>query len=201
MAAGTTYPGMGFGLCHCAVTGFRAAHGAAEYASSTKSRINEKELKKSIKALRAPIDRAGGFSPGWVKRMVQNIAVPYFVLQIKHGERLKAALTFIEFVNDSILPEIKAEDPHGWRMAQEAKNIALDTEMRLRASLYRTESRGTHFRQDYPRRDDPKWLSWVKVKQDEQGRMQVTKKSIPRKWWPDLSEPYEKRYPRLFPGE
>jgi succinate dehydrogenase/fumarate reductase flavoprotein subunit len=84
---------------------------------------------------------------------------------------------------------------------EEVKNMALDAEMRLRASLYPKESRGTHFRQDYPRRDDPAWLAWVKVKKDTHGKIKVSKEPIPEKWWPDLAEPYEKRYPRMFPGE
>ena len=128
------------------------------------------------------------------------MAVPYFILAIKHGERSQAALTLMEFVNSHLVPKIMARDAHEWRMAIEAKNMALDAEMRLRASLFRTESRGTHFREDYPRRDDPAWLAWVKVK-DEQGKMKVSKEPIPEKWWPDLSEPYEKRYPRAFPNE
>ena len=35
----------------------------------------------------------------------------------------------------------------------------------------------------------------------EQGKMKVNKESIPEKWWPDLTEPYENRYPRAFPNE
>ena len=96
------------------------------------------------------------------------------------------------------MPKLKANDPHEWRLAQETKSIALVAEMKLRSSLFRTESRGSHFREDYPRRDDPAWLAWVKLK-DEQGEMSVHKESIPEKWWPDLSRPYEDLYPRMLP--
>jgi len=37
----------------------------------------------------------------------------------------------------------------------------------------------------------------VKVK-DEEGEMKVVKEPVPQKWWPDLSIPYDKRYPRAF---
>ena len=201
MAAGTVYPGPGFGLAHGAVTGTRAAVDAVRYAAeSEEAKIDAAELKKLKKTVCAPIDRKGGFSPGWITQVVQNMTVPYFILQVKHGERLQVALTLMEFVNSHLVPKIWARDAHEWRMAMEAKNMALDAEMRLRASLFRTESRGTHFREDYPRRGDPEWLAWVKLK-EEQGRMKVYKEPIPEEWWPDLSEPYEKRYPRLFPGE
>jgi succinate dehydrogenase/fumarate reductase flavoprotein subunit len=78
--------------------------------------------------------------------------------------------------------------------------MVLNAEMILRASLFRTESRSQHYREDYPRRDDPTWLAWVKLKQ-EQDKMKALKEPIPERWWPDLSKPYEDRYPKRFPGE
>jgi hypothetical protein len=76
--------------------------------------------------------------------------------------------------------------------------MALTAEMKLRASLYRTESRGDHFREDFPRRDDPEWLAWVKIK-DEQGEMKLYKEPVPKEWWPDLTKPYAERYPGVLP--
>jgi succinate dehydrogenase/fumarate reductase flavoprotein subunit len=93
-----------------------------------------------------------------------------------------------------------ANDAHEWRLAHETKNLVLIAEMRLRASLFRTESRGNHFREDYPRRDDPTWLAWVKLG-EEDGKMKLTKEPVPKEWWPDLSRPYEERYPRILPLE
>ena len=85
-------------------------------------------------------------------------------------------------------------------MAHETKNMVLSAEMKLRASLFRKESRGTHYREDYPLRDDKEWLAWVKIK-EENGEMTLTKEPIPEKWWPDQTIPYEERYPIRFPGE
>ena len=36
---------------------------------------------------------------------------------------------------------------------------------------------------------------------EEQGQMKAFKRPIPKEWWPDLSKPYEERYPSRFPGE
>jgi succinate dehydrogenase/fumarate reductase flavoprotein subunit len=146
------------------------------------------------------LSRQGGFSPGWVTQIIQSISVPYFYLWIKHEKRLQAALTIAEFINGHLVPLLMAKDAHEWRLVQETRNLALIVEMRLRSSLFRTESRGNHFREDYPRRDDPTWLAWVKIK-NEQGQMQLYKEPIPQKWWPDLSKPYEARYPRMTPME
>jgi succinate dehydrogenase/fumarate reductase flavoprotein subunit len=72
--------------------------------------------------------------------------------------------------------------------------------MILRASLFRTESRGQHYREDYPRRDDPEWLVWVKLEENAD-EMKLSKVPIPKEWWPNLGEPYRERYPKRFPGE
>ncbi len=99
----------------------------------------------------------------------------------------------VEFVNNHLVPMLTAKDGHEWRLAQETRNMALIAEMRLRASLFRTESRGTHLREDFPRRRDPEWLAWVKMR-EESGEMKLSKEPVPEAWWPDLSKPEEQNY-------
>jgi succinate dehydrogenase/fumarate reductase flavoprotein subunit len=198
---GSYYPNPGLGTCPAAVTGRRAGAGAAEYALQAKKPIiDEEELARLKKIVYAPMERRGGFSPRWVTQLLQNTMMPYFISFIKHGQRLQAALTIVEFLRDSLVPKLNAKDSHELRLAHETKNMVLNAEMVLRASLFRTESRGVHYREDYPRRDDPAWLAWTKIK-EEQGGMKVLKEPVPKEWWPDLSKPYEERYPMRFPGE
>jgi succinate dehydrogenase/fumarate reductase flavoprotein subunit len=198
---GAFHPVTGFGLASAAVTGRRAGVGSTEYALQTeKPVIDQEELARLKKIVYAPMERKGGFSPRWVTQLLQNTMMPYFILFIKHEERLQAALTIVEFLRDHLVPKLTAKDLHELRLAHETKNMVLNAEMILRSSLFRTESRGVHYREDYPRRDDPAWLAWVKIKQ-EQGRMKLLKEPVPKKWWPDLSKPYKERYPLRFPGE
>ncbi|MCK4952562.1 FAD-binding protein [Candidatus Bathyarchaeota archaeon] len=195
------YSGVGFAFAGASVTGTRAGLSAAEYASQTeKPTIDEKDLARLKKVTLEPFERKGGFSPKWVIQVLQNILFPYYILYIKHGDRLKATLTLVEFLKDHLVPKLIAKDLHELRLAHETKNMVLNAEMRLRSSLFRTESRGCHYREDYPRRDDPNWLAWVKLK-EEKGKMKLWKEPIPNEWWPDLSKPYEERYPVRFPGE
>jgi succinate dehydrogenase/fumarate reductase flavoprotein subunit len=194
-----TNPGMG--TCPSAVTGRRAGAGAAEYALKAQEPIiNEEEVARLKKIVYAPAERKGGFSPRWVTQLLQNTMTPYFIYYIKHGERLQAALTIVEFLRDHLVPKLMVKDAHELRLAHETKNMVLSAEMMLRASLFRTESRGIHYREDYPRRDDPAWLAWTKLKEEE-GRMKVLKEPVPKEWWPDLSKPYKERYDLRFPGE
>lgn len=189
------------GLLAAAVTGARAGLGAVEYASQVeKPVIDDKELARVKKIVVAPVERKGGFSPRWVTQVLQNTMIPYFITYIKHGDRMKAALTIVEFLRDHLVPKLFARDPHELRLAHETRNMVLNAEIVLKSSLFRTESRGTHYREDYPRRDDPNWLAWVLIK-EENGEMKLFKKPIPQEWWPDLSKPYEVRYPARYPGE
>ena len=41
----------------------------------------------------------------------------------------------------------------------------------------------------------------LRIFEDEQGKMNLWKEPIPEEWWPDLSMPYEERYPSRFLGE
>ena len=201
MQNGAVYAAGGSSLAGSSVTGTRAGVAASEYALQLeKLTIDEKELARAKKVVHAPTERKGGFSPRWVTQVLQNTMMPYFILYIKKEDRMQAALTLVEFIRDHLVPKLSAKDAHELRLAHETKNMVLNAEMRLRSSIFRTESRGNHYREDYPRRDDPNWLAWVKIK-EEQGKMKLSKVQIPKEWWPDLSEPYEERYPFRLPGE
>jgi len=202
---GSYYPNPGLGTCPAAVTGRRAGKGAADYILQQykqkklpSMKLNEFEKFKNL--IYAPLHRSGGYNPRWIIQLVQNTMMPYFILFIKNEERLKSALTTIEFIRDHFIPRLRAEDIHELRLAHEVRNMVLIAEMILKFSLFRTESRGLHYREDYPKRDDPNWLAWIKAR-EENGEMKLLKEPVPRKWWPDLSTPYKNRYPLRFPGE
>jgi len=198
---GSYHPAPGFGLTPSAVTGGRAGRGAAEFARENEKPFTDKEeIARLKKIIAAPIERKGGYSPRWVAQMLQNTITPYYMKYIKHGDRLKAGLTIVEFLKQHAAPMLYARDRHELWLCHETRNMILSAEMVLRASLFRTESRGNHYREDFPRRNDAEWLAWVKLR-EENGAMKLWKAPIPAQWRPDLSLPYEERYPRRFPGE
>ena len=198
---GAMYSGFGFATAQASVTGARAGTAAAGVAlEAEKVSIDEEGLELSKKIVLRPLERKGGFTPRWVTNILRNIMLPYFVMYIKHEDRMRAALINVEFLRDHIVPKMTAKDPHELRLAHETKSMVLNAEMKLRASMFRKESRGNHYREDYPRRDDPDWLAWVLLK-EENGSMKVYKKPMPEDWRPDLSKPYEERYPLWFPEE
>lgn len=51
----------------------------------------------------------------------------------------------------------------------ELKNMLLVSEMVCRAALLRTESRGSHYRSDYPAEDNEHWLKNIVLRKSERG--------------------------------
>jgi succinate dehydrogenase/fumarate reductase flavoprotein subunit len=198
---GAAYSGFGFATMHAAVTGARAGLGAAQYALDVEDAAPAADVvAAATERLRAPLERTGGFTPHWVTQVLQNALAPYFVLYVKEESRMRAALTIVEFLRDHVVPKLFARDDHELRLAHETANMVANAEMKLRASLFRTESRGTHYREDHPRRGDPEWLAWVRLK-DEDGRMTPFTEPVPAEWRPDPESPNEERYPMRLPGE
>ena len=76
------------------------------------------------------------------------------------------------------IPELAAEDPHHLAAAHEARAMVLCAEMYYRASLAREESRGWHLREDFPERDDAKWLKWILL-EDKDGEMLLSTEDVP----------------------
>lgn len=199
--SGSSFPGPEAGLRDASVTGARAGLGAAEYARKAgEPAVDKAKIAILRETVYQPLERKGGFAPWWLIQQLQNLMLPYYVWMLKHGDRMQATLTLVEFLKNHTVPKLKAKDIHELRLAHETKSMALNAEMMLRASIFRTESRGSHYREDYPRRDDPEWLAWVKLK-EENGEMKLRKEPIPKEWWPDLSIPYQERYIYRFPGE
>lgn len=191
----------GFGLAGAAVTGRRAGLGALEFAlNASLVGVDPIEKERLKEVCYQWMKRKSGFNPRWVKQVIVSFMTPYFVKYIKHGKRLEAVLTLIEFIKDHIVPKMWARDFHELWLCHEVRNIVVNAEAILRCGLFRNESRAMHYREDYPRRYDPDWLAWVKLKL-ENGRMILWKQPIPKEWWPDLNIPYEKRYQNRFPGE
>lgn len=179
MQDGGIYTQGGSALAGSAVQGAIAGKTAAEFSKSVSIvKTAESELKKINTEIYAPLLRTRGFSPQWVTQTLQGVMIPNFILYVKSEERLLAALTYIEYLRDHQVPLLMADDLHELRQCHETANMVLNAEMKLRASLMRKESRGSHYREDYPKRNDSDWLCWIKIRQSVNGSMEMIKHEI-----------------------
>lgn len=179
MQDGGIYTQGGSALAGSAVQGAIAGKTAAEFSKSVSIvKTAESELKKINTEIYAPLLRTRGFSPQWVTQTLQGVMIPNFILYVKSEERLLAALTYIEYLRDHQVPLLMADDLHELRQCHETANMVLNAEMKLRASLMRKESRGSHYREDYSKRNDSDWLCWIKIRQSVNGSMEMIKHEI-----------------------
>lgn len=169
----------GFDLSTTSTTGYLAAEGIHEYLlanpdlSATiapeilteKRDIHEKELNHP------------GIPSKQVLRKLQELVFPYDVCILKTGESMGKALQELEQIKKNFIPQMGSVDPHELMKRKEIEAIAVITEMYLRASIERKETRAGHHRVEYPTRDDA-WLGWIKISQKD-GRMQLTFDRVP----------------------
>ena len=97
---------------------------------------------------------------------------------LKNEKSLLKALSKIEEIRGELLPRMAAKDPHYLMKCIEVREIALVSELYLRASLMRKESRAGHFRADYPERDYENWLCWI-IAHEEGDDIKLDKKPVP----------------------
>ncbi len=181
MQTGGIYTQVGSSLAGSAVQGAIAGKAAALFAAKTSlTGVSESTLEKLNREIYAPLLRERGFSPRWVTQTLQGIMIPNFILYVKSKERLLAALTYVEYLRDHQVPMLMADDEHELRQAHETANMVLNAEMKLRASLMRTETRGSHYREDHPERNDDEWIAWIKIRQADDGSMELVRHPIKR---------------------
>lgn len=177
--AGAIYTQIGSSLAGSAVQGAIAGEAAANYCKSAgKTAISKKRQTEIRSEILAPLARESGYSPAWVTQTLQGIMIPNFVLYIKKENLLKAALAYVEELRDHHIPMLRAADMHELRLAHETTNMIINAEMKLRASLMRTESRCSHYRLDYPEMDDQNWRAWINIHKGADGSMKFEKQAF-----------------------
>jgi len=164
------------------VHGADAGQGAAEYARSTgvpapdAERLAEKQRKAE-----QPLERRGGLRPAPVRRRVQEMAQKCLG-PIRVGDELQSFLAEIQRIKQEELPCLETTAKgrsynKEWLDALELENILELLELATASALQRTESRGVHFRADYPDTDNDNWLAESVVRRTDAG-FEVTTRPV-----------------------
>jgi succinate dehydrogenase/fumarate reductase flavoprotein subunit len=96
---------------------------------------------------------------------------------LKREDRLQAAFDRVTALAEEF-KTIAAPHTHELVRLKETEAMLLAARFILGASLYRTESRLSHFREDHDLRDDTNWLVWVDVAEGGNGPS-FTKTPVP----------------------
>ena len=106
---------------------------------------------------------------------VKNLNRRY--VNARYATRKEEALSMVKSVEER-LAELHAKDFHYLSKCHEVISMTACAEMTFSAALARTESRGFHYREDHPERDDKNWLRWIILKQDGE-KMELSTEPIP----------------------
>lgn len=125
----------------------------------------------------------GKYQQSEILEEIQSIIFPYNISIIKSEKSLKAAIEKLDKVKGK-LDSIVANDFHDLSKLIELKGMYRSAQLYLEGSLRRTESRGGHYREDYPTYNDEEWLAWLYYKKDKDGNIVIDKERVPIEKYP-----------------
>ena len=168
----------GSGIMYAVISAGWAAASAARYAAETVLfDINVAEARAFKNKIFAPMQSKNNLSPLDAINVLQDVTAPMKYNLRRSKERLEEALAKLDELKEK-LPTLQAKDLHYLSKCHEVRSMMLCAELTFRAALMRTESRGFHFREDFPKRDDKNWLKWIILKQNE-GKMELSTRPVP----------------------
>ena len=158
----------GNAVTQCFVQGARAGKAAAEFAAQNLSgRINNIQLESLYEKTFAPLRRKNGVRPLEVRKKLQQIASEKLI-NVRSDLALEKAIEEIDDLKTSLpLLSIRAKNSRynrEWILALEMENSILVAEMIARSALMRTESRGNHYRYDFPAMDNKNWMKNIIIR-------------------------------------
>ena len=126
------------------------------------ARMRETQGKTRPQALLQPLQRQM-----WSRLLVE-----------KDDETLAGALAYVAEQRARIDDDLHIAEPMDLALAFEQRNLLDVAEVIASAGRMRTESRGSHYRSDYPTRDDANWMTNIFVTRGTDGALKLDKKWV-----------------------
>ena len=173
----------GNSLSDLLVFGMRAGKYAAEFAARQSSaKVDTQQADAIVRVALEPFDRAGGGEgPYQVEHDLQTMMQELVGIVRREGEirrALDALKTLKERARKVSVTGNREYNP-GWHTALDLQNLLTVSEIVARAALERKESRGGHFRDDFPEKDPSYGKFNIVIRRGANGEMQVTREPIP----------------------
>jgi succinate dehydrogenase / fumarate reductase flavoprotein subunit len=173
----------GNSLSDLLVFGKRAGEHAARFAQAqTPGQIDAGEIDRVVRSALAPFDRGGGGEgPYHVQQDLQTM-MQDLVGIVRRGDELQRALDRLATLSQrsaAVGVTGNREYNPGWHTALDLPNLLAISEAIARSALERRESRGGHFRDDYPDKDPAFGTFNIVLTRGPDGVMQLTRQAIP----------------------
>jgi succinate dehydrogenase/fumarate reductase flavoprotein subunit len=159
----------GFHIGLCVGNGWIAGKSAIEDLERLPApSLDHAEVRALHAEIHAPLKAAAGAESDRILRDLQAVMFAYDTGILKREDRLQAAFDRVTALSEEF-KTIAAPHTHELVRLKETEAMLLAARFILGASLYRTESRLSHFREDHDLRDDTNWLVWVDVAEGGNG--------------------------------
>jgi succinate dehydrogenase / fumarate reductase flavoprotein subunit len=168
----------GNSLSDLLVFGKRAGEHAALFAkANSMPALDSSQVDAAAREALAPFERDTGENPYDIQHALQE-HMQNLVGIVRREDEMQHALDTIAQLHATaghVAVRGNREYNPGWHTALDLDNLLTVSEAIARAALLRKESRGAHFRDDYPNKD-PEWAKYnIAVRQGPDGEMQVDK--------------------------
>ena len=175
----------GNSLSDLLVFGKRAGDFAAAFAQDHRlGEVDLAEVDDAIRCALAPFERgasADGGGPYQVQQELQTM-MQTLVGIVRTEPEMKRALTGIDRLKERARQVGVAgnrEYNPGWHTGLDLANLLTVSEAITRAAIERRESRGGHFREDYPEKDPAGATFNIVIRKGEDAQMQLSREPIP----------------------
>jgi succinate dehydrogenase / fumarate reductase flavoprotein subunit len=173
----------GNSLSDLIVFGKRAGEYAAEFARQNGDvRVDDGAVERAMKEALEPFERGStGENPYKVQEDLQE-TMQDLVGIVRQESEMREALTRLQKLKERaarVGVSGHREYNGGWHTAIDLRNLLTVAEAITVSALERKESRGGHFREDYPQKSDEFATVNIMVKQTPEGSMQVSRIPIP----------------------
>jgi len=173
----------GNSLSDLLVFGKRAGeYGAAFARQHGAARIDEAQVEAATRRALEPFDRGNAAeNPFKIQQDLQNLMQDLVGIVRDEREMQQALAGLQELSTRATKAGVTGHREYntGWHTAQDLGSLLTVSEAITRSAIERKESRGGHFRQDYPNKDPACATFNVSVRREPDGTMQVLRVPIP----------------------
>ncbi len=173
----------GNSLSDLLVFGKRAGEHAAIFAKqNSAAAIDERQLDAAAKGALEPFERGNAAENPFKIQQDLQVMMQDLVGIVRDEREMQQALTSLQELNSRAARAGVTghrEYNSGWHTALDLGNLLTVSEAIARSAIERKESRGGHFRQDYPHKDPAYATFNITVRRDADGRMAVSRVPIP----------------------
>jgi succinate dehydrogenase / fumarate reductase flavoprotein subunit len=171
----------GNSLSDLLVFGMRAGKYAAEFAKKQSApTVVSDQIDSAASAALAPFNRTGEDNPFAVQHELQGM-MQELVGIVRREQEMQTALEKLSVLKNRAdvvpVPGNREYNP-GWHTALDLQNLLTVSEAVTRSALERKESRGAHFRDDFPAKDPAYGSFNTLIRKAADGSMQIVRQPI-----------------------